>query len=480
MEQVLANPHPSRGELMRLVVLLSLPGIMAEISGVATEYIDTAMVGSLGASASAAVGLVASSTWLAGGLCTAASMGFSVQVAQLVGAGRDAEARNMVRQSLVVLGIFSLVLAFIGAILSGGLPVWLGGEPDVCPMASQYFFIFALALPAVQAIRLCTSLLQCSGDMRTPSVLNILMCILDVLFNLVLIFPSHPLNLMGPTITLPGADLGVAGAALGTALAEVVTASLLLWAVCVRSEKLALIGHCVPRTPSDQTAPPCPASWRPQARCLTTATRIAGPICLERIVMNGAQIVSTAIVAPLGTAAMAAHALAITAEGLCYMPGFGISAAATTLVGQSFGANRRDLAQRMAWASTFLGMAMMGCTGTLMYAFASPLMGLFTPDATVRTLGASVLRIEAFAEPLFAASIVVMGALRGAGDTMVPTLINLGTVWGVRITLALFLVPAMGLYGVWIAMLIELCLRGILFLVRLARGTWLRRQALIE
>ena len=175
--------------------------------------------------------------------------------------------------------------------------------------------------------------------------------------------------------------------------------------------------------------------------------------------------------------AVAADSLGVTAESFCYMPGYGIGSAATTLVGQSIGAERRDLARRFANLSVALGVAIMACTGALMYLLAPWLFSLLTPDPAIRELGSRVLRIEAFAEPLFAASIVVAGALRGAGDTLVPSILNLVSMWGVRITAASLLAPRMGLVGVWLAMCVELCVRGVLFLVRLLRGKWLDSAA---
>ena len=482
--RLLSQPRPTRIEVLRTVVWFSIPAILAEVSSTAMGYIDTAMVGSLGSAASAAVGLVASSTWLLGGLTTGAATGFTVQIAQLVGAERDADARSVLRQAILVLLAFSVALALVGALASGPLPVWLGGEPEVLAAASGYFLAYSLALPAVQLNRLCVGALQCSGNMRTPSALNVLMCLLDVVFNFLLIFPARPVPLFGATVVLPGAGLGVVGAALGTALAEVVVTALLLWSACVRSPQLALFGR-IARGRDGGPAEKAPAGlskvrspWRPQRRRLLAAARVAGPVCLERVVMSAAQIVSTAIVAPLGTVAVAAHSLAVTAEGVCYMPGYGIGAAATTLVGQSFGAGRKDLARRAACTSVVLGMAVMGLTGALMFALAPSVFALLTPDAAVQRLGAAALRIELPAEPLFAASIVAMGALRGAGDTLVPSIMNLATMWGVRITLALLLTPHLGLIGVWVAMAVELCVRGALFLVRLLRGRWLERNSL--
>lgn len=447
------------------VARLSVPAILAEVTSIAMQYIDAAMVGSLGENASAAIGLVSSSTWLLGGLCLSLATGFSVQVAHLTGAGRDEDARDVLRQALMAAAAFGLLLALIGAALSGPLPRALGGAADVCPDASRYFLIYALALPAGQLRQLSGSMLQCSGDMRTPSLLNASMCALDVIFNALFIFPTRQTALFGLALTVPGAGLGVAGAALGTALAEYVTALLMMGAVCFRSPRLRL-GRG--------------GRWRLRRTCVTAALRVALPMALEHSVLCSAQVASTAIVAPLGTVAVAANSLAVTAESLCYMPGYGLAAAATTLVGQSLGAGRRDLSKRFAAIAVWMGVIIMGAAGLLMFLFAPQMFALLTPVEEVRALGASVLRIEAFAEPLFAVSIVAVGAMRGAGDTLVPSILNLVSMWGVRITASALLAPRFGLAGVWAAMCGELCVRGLLFLVRLLRGRWLDKNILLQ
>ena len=190
--------------------------------------------------------------------------------------------------------------------------------------------------------------------------------------------------------------------------------------------------------------------------------------------MNVAQVVITAIVAPLGSIAIAANSFAITAESLCYMPGVGVEEAATTLVGQSVGARRANLTRRFARITVGMGMIVMGLMGVLLYVGAPLVMGMMTPVREVVDLGVRVLRIEAFAEPLFAASMVAYGVFVGAGDTMTPCWMNAFSMWVVRITLAALLVGSMGLVGVWTAMCIELCFRGIIFLARLFSGRWMK------
>lgn len=460
-EWISSSDSLSPRQQVLLVVKLSIPAILAELTSIAMQYIDAAMVGSMGAAASAAIGLVSSSSWLLGGLSISAATGFSVQVAHLAGAGKRDEARNVFRHSLLFGVVFGILLSVLGIFLSPGLPVWLGGKEEITSAASRYFLIFSCALPATQLRQLAGSMLQCSGDMKTPSMLNIIMCILDVMFNFLLIFPARQVLFCGAQIPVPGAGLGVAGAALGTALSEVVIAALMLWAACIKSDYLKLtqgIGK----------------KWN--AAYYKRAAKISLPIALEHVILCGAQVALTHITAPLGTVAIAANTLAVTAESLCYMPGYGVGTAATTLVGQSLGAGKKILAKRYAWLSVLLGVGIMSAMGILMFLFSPYMFSMLTPDEEVRSLGTQVLRIEAFAEPLYAAAIVAAGALRGAGDTLLPSVLNLISMWGVRITAAALLAPRLGLHGVWLAMCGELCVRGILFLVRLKRGKWLGRN----
>ena len=455
----------SSREMMALIIKLSIPSILAQISATIMQYIDAAMVGSLGTNATGAIGLVASTTWLFNGLGMAAATGFSVQVAQLIGAERGTEAKNVLRQSLIVCFLFGLLMGTIGSLISPHLPVWLGGKEEVIPGAHAYFLVFATAIPFNLMRVLTGNMLQCAGDMRTPSILNASMCGLDVIFNYFLIFPTRTVSLLGFEFTVWGAGNGVAGAAMGTALSEVVVAFIMLFVVCFRAPALRITKG---------------GSWRLTAPCLKTAVKVAIPIAVERGILGAAQVTATRITAPLGTVAVAANSLAVTAESLCYMPGYGIGSAATTLVGQSMGAKRKDLARGFARASTWLGMAIMGGIAVLLFFLAPVMFMMLTPIPEIRELGTSVLRIVMIAEPFFAASIVAAGALRGAGDTVGPSLLNLISMWGVRITLATILAPRLGLHGVWLAMTIELTVRGILFLHRMLKEKWLEKSLISD
>jgi len=467
----------STAEQLQLTVLLSVPAILAQLSTILMFYIDDAMVGSLGALASASIGIIATTTWLFWSIISCVATGFSVQVAHLVGANDLSRARDVFRQSLLAAMVVAALTMIVGVLIANPLPLWLGGSTDIAHDASRYFFIFILGTPMAMINMLSSSMLRCAGNIKVPSVANVVMCILDVVFNFFLIFPSRTISLtshlstlipqpstLNLQLTIPGFGLGVEGAAIGTLTAETITATFLLWFATTRCPELHL-KHAK-------------GSFVPERPILRKAFDIAGPVFLQRVLMNVAQIVTTIIVAPLGAVAIAANALGITAESLCYMPGYGIGEAATTLVGQSYGAKRYLLTDRFAWMTTLLGIAVMTLMGIIMYIAAPLMMASLTPDEAVRQLGVECLRIEAWAEPGFAASIVAMSCFIGVGDTKRPAFMNLFSMWFVRVTLAALLAPKYGLHGVWLGMAIELSFRGLIFLVRMKWENWMKIKPL--
>lgn len=459
LKDMISGKSMTASQQIGLTVRLSIPAILAQISSIVMQYIDASMVGRLGANASGAIGLVSSTTWLFGGLCIAVTTGFTVQIAQAVGAGEDKSARNIMKQGLIIALCISVILALIAALISTPLPRWLGGEAAIQKMASQYFLVYMLGLPALQMNSIAGGMHQSSGNMRLPGILNVMCCVMDVIFNLFFIFPTRSVQINSITFTMPGLGLGVAGAALGTITAEAVTCAIMVTALLWKNRTLHLRKGEHLRFHRDT---------------LARAVKIGAPVGLEQMVMCSAYVMSTKIVSPLGTIAIAANSFAVTAESFCYMPGYGVQAASTTLVGQCVGAGQKQLSRRMAWITMGLGVSVMTIGGVLMYIAAPSMIGVLTPNEEIRNLGAAVLRIEAFAEPFYAASIVASGALRGAGDTLVPSCMNFASMWCVRIPLAAILAPRVGLYGVWIAMCVELCFRGILFTTRLKRERWMR------
>ena len=445
MESIRSGRAMARSEKLNLIVGLSIPSMLAQISTVLMFFIDASMVGHLGAEASASIGLIESTTWLVGSLLSAAATGFSVQVAHFIGANDFVKARQVFRHALICGLAFSVFLSLIGVGIHSHLPYWLGGGADIASASSGYFLIYSLVLPFVYLYHTSEMMLKSAGNMHTPSVMAVLVCICDVIFNYIFIYICK---------------LGVVGAAMGTALAYICISLPNLYLSACKNRMLNLRQDHV--------------RFHWVKEYVQRACKISIPIAIQNILMSGAQIVSTMIVAPLGNIAIAAHSFAITAESLCYMPGYGIGDAATTLVGQTHGAGRIDLCRNFAYMTVGLGMLVMALMGVIMYVFAPEMIGVLSPVEAIRQLGTTCLRIEAFAEPFFAASIVTYCVCVGAGDTFKPAAINLGTMWLVRLTLAYGLSQSYGLEGVWIAMATELTFRGVLFLIRLFRGSWMK------
>ena len=439
MELVEIFKADDQRKIYALVLRLGIPAIIAQLASVAMQYIDAAMVGSLGASASAAVGVVTSSTWIVSGLAYAVATGFSVQIAHATGANDAVLAKKVFRGGLSICFVIACLLSFIGISLSPHLPSLMGAEPKIRHDASMYFFIYSCAIPAMLLRVFSGNVLQCAGNTKIPSLLNSLLCLFDVLFNCFLIFPARKITL-------------------GTAFSEIII-SIAMFMTAFRMPNLHF-DFSFSKFSKD---------------ILKTASKISGPMALESMVMNGAYIVITSIVAPLGAVSLAADVFGFITEQVCYLPALGMSIAATTLVGQALGAKRKDLARKFAWSAVKCGVMIVTTTAVALYFFAPVVFGLLTPDIAVRELGVKILRIVLLSEPLFAASTVIVGALRGAKDTFIPSMFTVVSEWFVLIPCALFFVKTYGLAGVWFGISVNFCIRGIFFLLRLRNEkSWMR------
>ncbi len=439
-----AGDKLSLGEQLHLIFELSLPAVLAQLGSILMGYIDASMVGHLGEKAGAAIGLVSSSTWLIFGLCFACSMGFSVQISHLIGAKKNEEARNLMKVSFLVNGIFALILLLLVSSISPFVPRWLGGSEEIYSDSFSYFFIFALSIPIIQMNDLASSLLQASGEMKFPSVMQILSGVLNVVLNYVFIYAL---------------SMGVRGAAIATFIARFLTTLPLVLFLLYKNELLHLRKN---------------ESFYIKKSYFSQALKIGLPTAFEQIVMSGGQIAFTRIVSPLGETALSANSFAITAESLCYMPAYGISVAATTITGQCFGSGQKKLTWRFGWLSEIVGIIFMMISASLMFVFSREMIGFISPEPAVIALGSQILMIEAFCEPFYGSSIIASGAMRGTGDTFVPSIFNFLTMWLIRIPLAIFLRGRYGLPGIWAAMSFELFVRGLLFLIRLYGKKWIK------
>ncbi len=454
-----SNESPNLRVTTLAVLTLAMPTILEQLMITLVQYVDSAMVGSLGATATAAVGITSTTLWLINGLTGAASIGFSVQVAQHYGAGNIDKMKSIVRQSLSCIVIFGALLGTIGFVLSFFLPTWLGAEEAVKAPAFAYLAIMTLSVPFNLCILMLSSIIRCVGDTRTPMILNLLINVINVSMNFLLIYETSSYNILGINVTIPGAGLGVAGAALGSAISLVVVSVLYLYLLFFKYEKLRV---------------DIKDDFRLKKEAVTTALKLGVPVAIERSTICLAQITMTLLIATMGTVAIAANHLAVIAEAISYLPAFGVATAGTALIGQAMGAGRKDLALKCGRVVYALGVIIMSLGGLFLYFLAEPLIRFFTADEQVILLGSEMLRIVAIAQPFFGLAISISGAFRGAGDTKAPSIISLLTMWGIRVVAAFVLAPTYGLAGVWMAMTIELIIRGLLFLIRYESKKWMQ------
>lgn len=445
----------------RILLSLAWPAILEQLLLTTATYVDTAMIGVLGADATAAVAVNSSVVFLIVGLLTAAGVGYSVQVAHSLGAGEWNHADTVCRQALLGALAVGMTGMLCMGILSRWIPLWLGADVSIRADASRYLFFYALGLPLQSCLAVFSAVLRCAGDTKTPLLFNAGANLLNIVFNFFLIFSPRTAALPGQTIHIWGAGLGVAGAAIGTALSGGIMGAAMVFLMFRRKGAARLAWG---------------ASYRPEGDINRRAARLGLPVMLERAAYSGGQLVMTRMVTSLGNISLAANHVAVTAEGISYLPAQGVSFASTALVGQAVGAKDPEQARRYSTISGVVGLAAGVFAGGLLFCLAVPLSALFTPDEQVIALAADMLRIVAVSEPLFGLSIVLSGVLRGAGDSRSPFFIVLLGMWGVRMILAPVLLYGfrLALSAIWIAMVADLMVRGLLCWIRVKRLDWSR------
>lgn len=444
-----------------VILILAWPTIVEQLLQTAVNYVDAAMVGSISVAATAAIGVTQTTVWMINGLMTAVATGFAVIVGRSIGEGDFDRARTVIRQavlSALAMGVFFTLLA--AGVLGPWLAVWMGADPEVIPLSRAYYTTIGASYLFQAFLVMCSNLLRVSGDTKTPLKFNIMTNIINVVGNLLLIYPTRTVTVWDTALTIPGAGLGVFGAAIATAVGMSFSGICLLLVLFRRSGALTI------RLNED---------YRPRPDVLRQAARLAFPAAVERLTISSGQLVMTALITQLGMAALSAHQLANTGEALCYMPLFGFATAGTTLVSQALGAGKEELAYRYGRSAVRLGVLTISVLSVFMFLFAPQIIDIFTDDAQVIRMGAAVLRIEAFAEPFQAVGTVMAGVLRGAGDTRWPFYAAMAGMWGARVGGALLLMSIFGrsLNVVWVAMALDWFVRAGISLVRFWRKKWL-------
>lgn len=449
----MSKPTALHWELAAPILSLALPTMLEQFLATAVQYIDTAMVGTLGTHATAAVGATTTVNWLINGTVSAIGVGFLSYISKACGAGDRDRAKRAAAQAVLVTLVVGIGFTVLALALSTRVPVWMRADSSIQELASQYFFVMYTPMLARSAILLFGNLFRAVGDSKTPMRVGLMVNLINVAGNLLLIYPTRVWH----GLTLYGAGWGVVGAAAASAAAYfvggiVITVS--LW----RHPRISPRGF----------------SLKPESAILRPCLQVALPNALQRFATSLGYVAFAAMVNSLGETATAAHTIANTVESAFYVPGYGMQMAAATLAGNALGAGEHKKINHLAGMLLTLEVAMMVVSGGLLFLFAPNMMGLFSADAAVIALGAVVLRMVAVSEPFYGVSIILEGMMQGMGQTMLPFVIGVTGMWGVRIvgTFLCTQIFGMGLISAWACMIAHNLLIFVLLTACYRTGRW--------
>ncbi len=449
--------HSIQWGLLPTIFALAWPTMLEQLMQTAVQYIDTAMVGSLGTDATAAVGATTTVNWLLGSTISALGVGFLSYVAQACGAGDKKLAARASSQAVLAVLISGSLFTILALSLSGLVPVWMQVDPSLQALSSRYFFILYTPMLARAATIIFGTLLRAAGDTKTPMRAGILVNAVNVILNFFLIYPTRTISVFGLSMTMPGAGWGVTGAAVASA------AAFLLGGVCIT---IVFFRHPV--------ISPRGYSFRPDWSVLRPCLRVALPNMFQRFGTSLGYVAFAAMINSLGEISTAAHTIANTVESAFYIPGYGMQTASATLAGNALGARDRQRMQDLARLILWIEVLLMIVSGGLLFAFAPNMIRIFSKSTEVIALGAIVLRMVAVSEPFFGVSIVLEGMMFGVGQTVKPFVYNIIGMWGLRIvgTFICTQILDFGLVGAWACMIAHNLLLFVLFLINYLRGRW--------
>ena len=440
-------------EMIVMILALAWPTMLEQLMQTAVQYIDTAMVGSLGTHATAAVGATTTVGWLIGSSIHAFGIGFLSFIAQAYGAGDKEAASKSVAQSVILTVIVGGVFTALTLGLSGMVPVWMQVDPAIRTLASRYFFILYLPMLPRTATIIFGTVLRAAGDTKTPMKVGVAVNIINVVLNFLLIYPTRQVG----GIWIPGAGMGVIGAAVASAVA-VLAGGIWITAAIWRHPVISPRGQ----------------QFKPDMTILKPCLKVAMPNMLQRFGTSLGYVAFAAMINSLGEVATAAHTIANTVESAFYIPGYGMQTAAATLAGNAYGAKDKKRMNELANMFLPIEIGLMILSGGLLFVSAPTLVGLFSDSPDVIALGVAVLRMVALSEPFYGFSIIVEGMMLGVGNTKKPFVYNILGMWGVRIvgTFVCTQLLSYGLVSAWACMIAHNLLLFVLFLLDYLRKSW--------
>ncbi|MBQ2802566.1 MAG: MATE family efflux transporter [Lachnospiraceae bacterium] len=443
--------------MLGIILSLAWPTMLEQLMQTTVQYIDTAMVGSLGTQATAAVGATSTINWLISGTISALGVGFLSYIAKACGANKQQDARRATAQAVLLVLMVGSFFTILLLALSGRIPVWMQVKEEIRTLASRYFFVLYLPMLPRTASIVFGTVLRAAGDTKTPMKVGVIVNLLNVLLNFLLIYPTRELVIMGFEFVVPGAGFGVIGAAIASAVAFTaggIYITIVLW----RHPMLSPKGQ----------------QLRPDIEILRPCMQVALPNMLQRFGTSFGYVAFATMINSLGEVATAAHTIANTVESAFYIPGYGMQTAAATLAGNAYGANDQKRMKNLGAIFIPLEVVLMLLSGGCLFVAAPKLMSLFSASDAVISLGTTVLRMVAVSEPFYGFSIIVEGMMMGVGKTKEPFVYNMIGMWCIRIvgTYICTQLLSMGLVAAWACMIAHNMLLFVLYFICYQRGRW--------
>lgn len=424
--------------MLPAILALAWPTMLEQLMHTAVQYIDVAMVGSLGTQATAAVGATSTVNWLVSSTISAVGVGFLAYISQACGAGDMTRAKKASAQSVFAVLVLGALFTALTLGLSRKVPVWMQVDPQIQAISATYFFILYSPMLFRAATIIFGTVLRAAGDTKTPMWVGVFVNIINVLLNFLLIYPSRSMTILGGEVWMPGAGWGIIGAGIASAI-SFAAGGIFMTIRLLRHKKISPVGYSI----------------KPDRVVLGPCLKVALPNCLQRFGTSLGYVVFAAMINSVGEVATAAHTIANTVESAFYIPGYGMQTAAATLAGNAWGAKDRNRVHALSRMIIPVEVGMMILSGGLLFLLAPDMMALFSKEMQVVALGTVVLRMVALSEPFYGVSIIIEGMMQGMGNTMIPFVCNIIGMWAIRI-LGTFLCIScfgMGLIAAWACMI---------------------------
>ena len=443
-------------ELYQDIIRIAWPSFIELLLTQLASMVDLMMVGSMGGKANpeigtqalAAVGLTTQPKFLLMTAFIAMNTGVTALIARNKGTNDSKQANLVVRQGLLFTFCATIILSILGYLFAKPMVLFMGStEEIVTKWATQYLQIQMIGFLSFALTSTITASLRAVGDSKTCMIYNLIANVVNVIFNWLLIYG----NLGFP-------ELGVAGASLATVIGQVV-AFIMAFAVILKGNGFLKLEFKL--------------GFKPNKIVLGNMLNIGFPAMIEQLLMRAGMIIFAKTVASLGTTAYATHQVCMNIQALSFMTGQAFAVSATTLMGQSLGKRRTDMAQAYCSRTRKVGLVFSLILALTFMVFGKQIVGLYNSDTEIIEIGGRIMLFVAFLQPFQSAQFIIAGGLRGAGDTRATAIVTFFTVLLVRPIAAIILVNSgLGLYGAWLALAIDQIMRSGLILFRYNSGKW--------